>query len=105
FRRRGARRAGATLFPYTTLFRSRRAVGVGDRGAHVDELAERQDAGALGAAVDGDDRVGARVSADAALGKGDLVLGGVHARDGRADRESTRLTCGDDQKSYAVCCL
>src|SRR2546430_9382863 len=69
----------STLFPYTTLFRSRRDVALADRFAdHLGRL-----------------RLGLR-GALARLGEGDR---------GGQDRKSTRLNSSHSQISYAVFCL
>src|SRR3712207_6952503 len=87
----------STLFPYTTLFRSRVVVGEGH------ELR----AGAL-------DAEGARVRADVALQRDDghLGQGRPHRLDGAVgggvvdqDRKSTRLNSSHANISYAVFCL
>src|SRR2546427_7394867 len=72
----------STLFPYTTLFRSRRGDGRG-RGTY-------QSCGS----VDGSSGVDVEVRADPAR----------HTR-GREDRKSTRLNSSHSQISYAVFCL
>src|SRR5260221_10354044 len=73
----------STLFPYTTLFRSRIAVGHGHL-AVADHLIE-QDLDV------------------------DLMVGGVHTRgivdEVRIDRKSTRLNSSHTVISYAVFCL
>src|SRR3712207_8686857 len=77
----------STLFPYTTLFRSRDR----DEGDHQRE-----------AAVDGVDEVGVGggLAADAHVGSGGV--GRVpHGR----DRKSTRLNSSHANISYAVFCL
>src|SRR3712207_8111974 len=71
----------STLFPYTTLFRSRR----GCRG--------RGRASAAGAGDDGDDLGDAGGAADAPAG------------DAPGDRKSTRLNSSHANISYAVFCL
>src|SRR3712207_7786075 len=67
----------STLFPYTTLFRSRQALAVGDRDEVLARLAR-----ALAAAVGHDERL-RRVQ----------------------DRKSTRLNSSHANISYAVFCL
>src|SRR3712207_7346638 len=73
----------STLFPYTTLFRSVRAVGARERDDGVPDLRDR-------------------------LRGGDEVereeLGGGHSVDWR-DRKSTRLNSSHANISYAVFCL
>src|SRR5690349_24152221 len=69
----------STLFPYTTLFRSRDD-GAGDDGAGDDRADDRRDA------ADDDGRPGAR---------------GAPA----GDRKSTRLNSSHVEISYAVFCL
>src|SRR5690348_17438341 len=71
----------STLFPYTTLFRSRQANEVA-----VAQAAERTAAERLGADVDRG---------------GDLAAGARHA----PDRKSTRLNSSHPSISYAVFCL
>src|SRR2546427_3423800 len=71
----------STLFPYTTLFRSRHAQGA-DQDQH------------------GRHRAGAERS------KGSQDRGQLHAvRARQADRKSTRLNSSHSQISYAVFCL
>src|SRR5256885_11483948 len=70
----------STLFPYTTLFRSRQRLG----GEQRAQLVERLDVG---------DRVGSRRAADRRL---------VHEHQ---DRKSTRLNSSHLVISYAVFCL
>src|SRR3712207_6920971 len=79
----------STLFPYTTLFRSRGPVG-GDRGVAV----------ALGGAQRLDHAVAPGEAAVAALRQGDEALVGAGA-----DRKSTRLNSSHANISYAVFCL
>src|SRR3712207_8580519 len=82
----------STLFPYTTLFRSRLLVGGGDvlrPAAVVQEGVLRPDAGIVEA---GGDRVGVE---DLPV----LVLQQV------GDRKSTRLNSSHANISYAVFCL
>src|SRR2546430_13497392 len=74
----------STLFPYTTLFRSRR------RELPPVRAARALDRGRLGA------RRGRR------LGRGAGAGGATH---GGADRKSTRLNSSHSQISYAVFCL
>src|SRR5689334_23784397 len=82
-------RPSATLFPYTTLFRSeaerrRGQVHPGQQPAAGDLR------GPVGDVADGDDPVGRRG-------------GGVHVAGG--DRKSTRLNSSHSSISYAVFCL
>src|SRR2546427_4781559 len=72
----------STLFPYTTLFRSRR------RGRRVADAAAASRAGAAPVP---------RHAADGALQRPRL--------DDRGDRKSTRLNSSHSQISYAVFCL
>src|SRR2546427_9318584 len=76
----------STLFPYTTLFRSRRQA-----------LAARRDLR----------RPGAGDRAEARRDGGVAAQAGLHDRDGGAelDRKSTRLNSSHSQISYAVFCL
>src|SRR3712207_8198910 len=78
----------STLFPYTTLFRSRRPAG-GVRGADgapplrpADPERDQEDAGRRGGG-----------------------LGRVHALAAAQDRKSTRLNSSHANISYAVFCL
>src|SRR3712207_6942435 len=75
----------STLFPYTTLFRSRLAFHH-RLGRQRAEVAEAQDGGAVG---DHGDHVALR----------GVVVGGVR------DRKSTRLNSSHANISYAVFCL
>src|SRR3712207_8856144 len=82
----------STLFPYTTLFRSRDAQGapavvVGRGGPRAGPPAGRR---------------GRRGAAGAGCHGGD---GGVRRGDGRRDRKSTRLNSSHANISYAVFCL
>src|SRR5204862_2149503 len=86
----------STLFPYTTLFRSHRAVGVRQR---VPLGADQVDGGLLGLAVP---LVGHVDRADLRGADGPLeVVVGVD----RLDRKSTRLNSSHVEISYAVFCL
>src|SRR5690242_20988519 len=76
----------STLFPYTTLFRSRR-----------DHREKRWPAGR------GDDDVAAGARAAALLDA--LVRGRLHGSARRPDRKSTRLNSSHMSISYAVFCL
>src|SRR5690349_22119861 len=80
----------STLFPYTTLFRSR-AVRLGV--ARVDAAALRRDPALR--------RRGPPARAPAARTR----RSARRARDGRADRKSTRLNSSHVEISYAVFCL
>src|SRR2546428_8436108 len=76
----------STLFPYTTLFRSLRPLGLDVHG--------------LG---DLDGRLAARAGvANQVLPE---HLAALHRQRGRRDRKSTRLNSSHDQISYAVFCL
>src|SRR3712207_7292552 len=77
----------STLFPYTTLFRSRR---------HAVELAERgqRQQHVHGGGRAGEGRVGGPGDAEVAV-----------ERAGDADRKSTRLNSSHANISYAVFCL
>src|SRR2546430_3128809 len=70
----------STLFPYTTLFRSRLE--------YFEELVEQRSA----------DVIGRRIDADLSL---HVVVGSVQV----LDRKSTRLNSSHSQISYAVFCL
>src|SRR2546428_3980620 len=79
----------STLFPYTTLFRSRRSrISFGESPHHADRPAP-------GALRDRSEELGLLRGARAACG----------VRAGGADRKSTRLNSSHDQISYAVFCL
>src|SRR2546421_6880339 len=82
----------STLFPYTTLFRSHRTLGleVADRGEPVLECNPR--------VPGGENRAIWR-----RLVQQLLVVGLRHIA--RLDRKSTRLNSSHDQISYAVFCL
>src|SRR3712207_8340901 len=73
----------STLFPYTTLFRSRRE--------HVDDLVQRlgEHRGQLAVLLDGVLR----------------ATGGQQREGGAGDRKSTRLNSSHANISYAVFCL
>src|SRR5687768_17908603 len=80
----------STLFPYTTLFRSRHGAQVGRVAEHLRQ--RNPGADHLG--------VAARFHAlDAAAARGDI------ADDGAQDRKSTRLNSSHGYISYAVFCL
>src|SRR3712207_7246840 len=90
----------STLFPYTTLFRSRQPGGEGEllrvelgAGAH----GQRRDAPADGRPADAD-RAGL-------LGVRPDVGAEVDAGDDEVDRKSTRLNSSHANISYAVFCL
>src|SRR5688572_32168891 len=87
----------STLFPYTTLFRSRslttESVGVGRESPPL------RDAYVVGFRV----RVHEAQQALALIGKG--VPGGCIKRREGLDRKSTRLNSSHSQISYAVFCL
>src|SRR2546421_9422161 len=76
----------STLFPYTTLFRSRRLVGLDGRALHGLGHGRRGGGARLGGAAR---RWGPR----------------PQQRGVRRDRKSTRLNSSHDQISYAVFCL
>src|SRR3712207_8118026 len=81
----------STLFPYTTLFRSRKGSGLLDRGDLEDELDLVGDEEAAG--LDGGVPDQAPV----------LAVQGAGALE--ADRKSTRLNSSHANISYAVFCL
>src|SRR5947207_12442310 len=86
-----------TLFPYTTLFRSRSAIKM-RRELHVLHFGERRDLLRLEDSADApqvhlEDRRGARAEETR-----EIVLGGE-------DRKSTRLNSSHTVISYAVFCL
>src|SRR2546430_10082979 len=82
----------STLFPYTTLFRSKQQVTVIDEdlGVSGSGFAERSGF--------------ARMAAEVALGHVGIVLALEVSRVAR-DRKSTRLNSSHSQISYAVFCL
>src|SRR2546430_11474205 len=85
----------STLFPYTTLFRSRVAAEVQVGRVRSDPLDDEGGGGRGGAGVDEElVPVDAQVGADA-----------HEVRPGREDRKSTRLNSSHSQISYAVFCL
>src|SRR3712207_7232488 len=91
----------STLFPYTTLFRSRHAVGGAAEKLHAWRV-HRQDAdeGEL-LLLDGEPVVGDEVVVRDRRPGGDH-LGAAHDE---ADRKSTRLNSSHANISYAVFCL
>src|SRR3712207_8930100 len=90
----------STLFPYTTLFRSRREaelggglhgdVGMQRAGVHPDQVGQRLELG---------DRDRERVA------RAPLHRRAVDRDGSRADRKSTRLNSSHANISYAVFCL
>src|SRR2546427_6807295 len=88
----------STLFPYTTLFRSRMEMTAGRQVGQVGWLARDRIQRLLAAELRHRADQGARVR----------MLGGVeqlpHRQQG-ADRKSTRLNSSHSQISYAVFCL
>src|SRR2546430_7755454 len=88
----------STLFPYTTLFRSRRLAGGSCQGeVHLWDA----DTGALLRCLHGHEK---EVTCVTFTPDGKLVLSG--SRDDTArDRKSTRLNSSHSQISYAVFCL
>src|SRR5258707_2896786 len=83
----------STLFPYTTLFRSRSA---GGRVANISRNANSDDVGIrVTYRISGTNKVRIRLS-------GDYVRAVVK---GSADRKSTRLNSSHANISYAVFCL
>src|SRR2546430_4514265 len=83
----------STLFPYTTLFRSRAGLGHGEIGACPE-------GGGGGGAVVGGARIGRGGARDGGR-IGDARAGEA----GWRDRKSTRLNSSHSQNSYAVFCL
>src|SRR5690349_23628840 len=81
----------SSLFPYTTLFRSRRRRGGRRRAHRRREVRRGEGDGVGGGARDRDREPGA-------------LRPGVGERGG-ADRKSTRLNSSHVEKSYAVFCL
>src|SRR3712207_7964768 len=78
----------STLFPYTTLFRSGYAYGLGDHGRHKTMTAEKTILGCVAWL----------------LGEGDSPQK-PSVRRPRTDRKSTRLNSSHANISYAVFCL
>src|SRR3712207_7261491 len=95
----------STLFPYTTLFRSRPAERARARaGAAVPAAQPRAVAGGRqGGRPDGGDGGGRRGGAGGG-GRPGASRGGVQRRR-RPDRKSTRLNSSHANISYAVFCL
>src|SRR5256886_6065144 len=91
----------STLFPYTTLFRSRVNSGKADVGVAQDGEKrvenESDDSGALSDAAD--KRNGNQESEERETGDG------LEDARGAQDRKSTRLNSSHSQISYAVFCL
>src|SRR3712207_8794355 len=85
----------STLFPYTTLFRSGRALGIG-KGR--DGLWEAEVLKEL-------DHVHAALLQDRTLGQIDGVIGQFRQLLLNRDRKSTRLNSSHANISYAVFCL
>src|SRR3712207_8204248 len=83
----------STLFPYTTLFRSQRAV----RSAAGEQQTEDQ-AGGEGRAGGRERTLHHRLAGDVGLMRGPLARR-------RGDRKSTRLNSSHANISYAVFCL
>src|SRR3712207_7612698 len=93
----------STLFPYTTLFRSRprvRAPRLVDREERV-EHRPAEDHGV----VDGDDEADAHLPPADPLGLGVQPAVGQRRRGAESDRKSTRLNSSHANISYAVFCL
>src|SRR5256885_12727610 len=86
----------STLFPYTTLLRSREHVG--DANARQRRQPQRV------SRVVREDQEGAAVRDQAAM-QGDAVHRRAHAELAHADRKSTRLNSSHLVISYAVFCL
>src|SRR3712207_8358175 len=94
----------STLFPYTTLFRSRREVLV-DAAQRVGERRQHDDRRAVLVVVeDGDVERLAQPALDLEAARGGDVLEGDAAESGRdhLDRKSTRLNSSHANISYAV---
>src|SRR3712207_8278994 len=85
----------STLFPYTTLFRSRAQDGGGGRAAWFDEQMHLQSV----------HRVRTERDLRLALDRDELFLEYQPAFDLRLDRKSTRLNSSHANISYAVFCL
>src|SRR5256885_4577060 len=81
----------STLFPYTTLFRSRNGVAVNDAGLHGRESARRARK--------------ARILASAVSRLGLEPAGAISLIARSVDRKSTRLNSSHLVISYAVFCL
>src|SRR3712207_7443213 len=86
----------STLFPYTTLFRSHVAGGVGDHGAAADRVVQLAQARAPPAP-------GHPVGPGPGQRRAQVAAGDPPERVG--DRKSTRLNSSHANISYAVFCL
>src|SRR3712207_7737210 len=90
----------STLFPYTTLFRSRRVEPADPAGTVVgEEVVVQIVAGKLGS-----DR-GIEGTADNRAGAARVSVAIPRRREARIDRKSTRLNSSHANISYAVFCL
>src|SRR5688572_31948690 len=89
----------STLFPYTTLFRSRRGGGGRGRGCHVRSTSHpaRMDSSAPPAST--------LAHPAAVAASGDSCRGARFRAEASSDRKSTRLNSSHSQISYAVFCL
>src|SRR3712207_8847317 len=87
----------STLFPYTTLFRSRRLVGLVVRRQRPVDQAGRHEEPALAVSLH-EERRGAVVGVEADAARPGRRVGGL-------DRKSTRLNSSHANISYAVFCL
>src|SRR2546427_7827437 len=84
----------STLFPYTTLFRSR--IGYGSRSFMSEDLTERLD----------DQENGEKFSQILTIVQNlDALLRSLEHEVEQRDRKSTRLNSSHSQISYAVFCL
>src|SRR2546430_12229686 len=91
----------STLFPYTTLFRSRRRMPSENRQVRLERRVEETDCLATGVRDDGE-----RLSCPLAHAHPlEVELGVVVHERLRPDRKSTRLNSSHSQISYAVFCL
>src|SRR3712207_7603086 len=90
----------STLFPYTTLFRSRG--GVAEQPGHDRQVGRRRDGQELGDPLHDPEDDGAEHEAGAFLSG--LEAGALEGG-GARDRKSTRLNSSHANISYAVFCL
>src|SRR5688572_32681198 len=88
----------STLFPYTTLFRSRRTAG-GDGGLH--DPGDPMNARRLALSV----ALAGAVACNNSGKSGQVTSGDLDAGAPPPDRKSTRLNSSHSQISYAVFCL
>src|SRR5206468_12117566 len=88
----------STLFPYTTLFRSRTSPSGGASPSHM-QSARSAPSGSRQSTS------GRGVSTTGTTERPDCLAASLATRCQRRDRKSTRLNSSHDQISYAVFCL